>query len=86
MEDLALPNEIIERPHHFVQRRDLVPDVQPVEVDVVSLKSLQTGFDRPHHVLPLVAPGIGVGPRHGVGVLGRQDGTIPVPFEELAEQ
>ena len=86
VEDLSLPHEIVEGPHDLFDRGDLVPDVQPVQIDVVGSQPLQAGFHRPHHALAVVAGGVGVVAGSGVGVLGRQDDAVPVVRHELAQK
>ena len=60
VEHLARTHEIIESPHHLFDWRDLVPNVQPVEIDVIRPQPFQAGLDRLHHVLALVATRVGV--------------------------
>ena len=64
----------------------LVPNVQPVKVDVVGLEPLQTGLQRLHHALAMVAGGVWVIAGHGVGILGRQHEALPLALHELAQQ
>src|SRR3984893_62104 len=44
VENLALANNIVQTAHDFFHWCDPIPDVHPVQVDVVCLQSLQTGF------------------------------------------
>jgi hypothetical protein len=39
VEHLALENQIIQPSHDLFDRRDLVPDVHPVKIDIVGLQS-----------------------------------------------
>src|SRR5882762_2763185 len=69
VKSLALANQIVQTAHDFFHRRDPVPDVHPVQVDVVGLQSFQTGFHRLHHVLAMIARRIRIIAWRGVGVL-----------------
>ena len=86
VEDFALTHQVVEGPHDFFDGRDLVPNVQPIEVDVVGLEPFQTGLQRLHHALAMVAGGVRVIAGHGVGILGRQHEPLPLALHELAQQ
>src|SRR5260370_39648464 len=68
VENLALANNIVQTSHDFFHGCDSIPDVHPVQVDVVGLQSLQTGFQCLHHILAVIASRIGIVARSGVGV------------------
>jgi hypothetical protein len=38
----------------------LIPDVKPIEINIVGLQAAETAFNGLHHVLALVATGVGV--------------------------
>src|SRR6202795_3788151 len=69
VKNLALANQVIQTAHDFFHRCDPVPDVHPVQVDVVGLQSFQTGFHCLHHVLAMIARRIRIIAWRGVGVL-----------------
>ena len=41
VEHFACGNQVIQSAHDLFHRRDLVPDVNPIEIDVVGLQSLR---------------------------------------------
>jgi hypothetical protein len=61
-------------------------DVDPIEVDIVSLKPLQAGLHGLHHVLAVVARGVGVLADGGVGIFGGQHHAFTVALDELAQK
>jgi len=71
VENLALANEIVQAAHDFFHWCDPVPDVYPVQIEVVGLQSLQTGFYRLHHALAVIARRIGIVAGRSVGVFCR---------------
>src|SRR5262249_44921932 len=77
---------VVEGTHDFLDGRELVPDVQPVKVDVIGLQPPETGVHREHHALAVVACGVGIVAGSGIGVLGRQHDPVAMAGHELAEQ
>ena len=55
VEHLALTHQVVERSHRFFGGRELIPDVHPVQIDVVGFQALQAGFDGLHHIFAVVA-------------------------------
>ncbi len=51
VEHFSGAHEVVERAHDFFGRRHRVPDVQPVEIDVVGAEALEARLDGLHHVL-----------------------------------
>src|SRR6266849_1506242 len=51
VENLALANQVVQTAHDFFHWCDPIPDVHPVQVDVVGLQSFQTVFYCLHHAL-----------------------------------
>ena len=49
--DLARPDEITQRLDDFLDRRDPVPDVHPVEIDIIGAEPLQRRIERPVDIL-----------------------------------
>jgi hypothetical protein len=78
VEDFSLPHKIVEGPHNLLDGGDLVPDVQPVQVDVVGYQPFQTGFYSLHHALAVVAGSVGVFAGSSISILGRQYDSVPV--------
>ena len=56
VENLSLANEIVQSTHDFFHWCDPIPDVHPVQIDVVGLQSFQTGFQCLHHAFAVIAP------------------------------
>ena len=84
VQNFSLPHQIIEAAHDFLGRRHLIPDVQPVKIDVIGFQSLERCLDRDEHRLALIPAGVRIGAGRGVGVFGRQHHAIPPPLHELA--
>ena len=79
-------NLVIQSSHDLFDRCDLVPDVYPIEVDVVGLQPIEAGLYRLHHILALIAGRIGIRARSGVAVFRGQDHTLAVALRKLAEE
>ncbi len=58
--DFAGAHQVAERPQHLLNGRDAIPDVQPVEVDVVGAQPAQRALERAINVLAAVAGGVHV--------------------------
>ena len=69
MAHLAHPHQIIQRTHDLFGRRQPVPDVHQVEIDIVGAQPLQRSIHRPHDVLAAVAAGIRIARLHVHGEL-----------------
>jgi len=59
VKDLALRDEVIEGSHHFIDGRELIPDMEPIEVDVIGAEALEAGLNSAHHALAVITAGIG---------------------------
>src|SRR6266851_4103181 len=68
VENLSRASEIVQSAHDFFHGGDPVPDVHPVQVDIVGLQSLQTGFHCLHHALAVIARRIWITAGRGVRV------------------
>src|SRR5256885_9827272 len=44
VENLARPHLVVERPHQFVNRRQRIPDMHPVQVDVVGVQAAEAAL------------------------------------------
>jgi len=55
VEHFALANQIIQPSHDFFDWGNLVPHVDPIEIDVIGLQPLETRSHCLHHILALVA-------------------------------
>ena len=86
VEHLALANQVIQPSHHFFDRRDLVPDVDPIQVDVVGLQPPEARFHSLHHILTLIAGRIRIGARSGSRVFRGQHHTLAMVLHKLAEK
>jgi hypothetical protein len=83
VENLALANDIVQAAHDFFHWSNPIPDVHPVQIDVVGLQSFQTGFQCLHHALAVIARRIGIVAGRGVGVFCRQNNTVAMALDEL---
>jgi hypothetical protein len=61
VENFALANEVVECAHGFFGGSELIPDVHPVEIDVIGFEALQAGLDGLDHVFAVIAGGVCVG-------------------------
>jgi hypothetical protein len=86
VEHLAYANQIIQRSHDFFDWRHLIPDVDPVEIDVVGLQSFEARFHCLHHVLALIAGRVLVRTRNGIGVFRGHHHALAVALHKLAEE
>src|SRR4029077_19517913 len=83
---LSLTNEIVQGAHYFLDRSDLVPDMNPIQVDVISLKPLQTSFDCLHHVLAVITRCVWVRARSGVCKFSCEHHALAMSFKKLSEK
>ena len=60
----------------FFDRGNLVPDVNPVQVDVIGLQPLEVRFHGLHHILAVIAGRVRIGPRSSTGVFRGQDHAL----------
>jgi hypothetical protein len=60
--------------------------VHPVQVNVVGLQSLQTGFHCLHHALAVIARRIRIIAGHSVGVFRGYDHALAITLHELAQE
>ena len=86
VERLALANQIIQPSHDFFDRRNLVPHVDPIEIDVIGLQPLQARFYRLHHILALVTSRVRICARSRHGVFRGQDHALAMVLHKLAEK
>src|SRR5260221_13797153 len=76
-EVLAGANSIIKGAHCFLDWRVTIPDMDPIQIDVVGTQALQAGLKREHEILVVIARGIGVRAVARHRVLGCHHKTIP---------
>ena len=86
VEHLALPNQVIQPSHDFFNRRDLVPDVDPVQVDVIGLQPSEARLHRLHHILTVIARGVRIGARSGIRIFRGQHHALAMVLHKLAEK
>src|SRR5262249_61859800 len=56
--NLSRLHEVVQSRHHLFDWRDRIPGMQPVEIDVVGLKSFQRAFHRAINILASIAASI----------------------------
>jgi len=71
---------------NLLHRRHEIPDVQPVEVEIVGLQTPQAGLHRLHHVLAVIAGGVGVLAGVAQGVLGGEHDLPAVACHEIPKK
>src|SRR6266436_8945283 len=86
VEHLALANQIVQSAHDFFDWRNLVPHVDPVQVDVVGLQSLETRFHCLHHTFAVIAGRVRIYTLRSHGVFASHYHTLAMAFHELAEK
>src|SRR5882762_7396010 len=86
VEYLAGSNQIVESSHDLVDGRDLIPDMDPIQVDVVGLQPFETRLHGLHHTLALVARGVRVCAWKSVGVFRSEHDALAMPFHKIAEK
>ena len=67
--DLSRANEVAQRLHDFVHGRDAIPDVHPVEIDIIGVEPRERSIERAVNVLRTVTSRVGVA---GTGLRCRQ--------------
>src|SRR5262249_38194919 len=60
VQHLSMATQVVETAHYFLDWRDLVPCMNPVEVNVVRLEAAKTRLHGLDHVLSLIAGRVGV--------------------------
>jgi hypothetical protein len=59
--DFTLADEVVEPSENFVDGGEVIPDMQVEDVDEVRLQPFEALLDAAHHVLAVVAAGVGIG-------------------------
>ena len=59
MPDFSGADEVVEGGDYFFDRSDSIPNVQPIQIDVIDLQPPQRPLDRPVNILAAVASGVG---------------------------
>jgi len=70
----------------FLDRRELVPDMNAVKVDVVGLQTAKARVHGLHHALAMIARRVRIVSRHGIAVLGGEDNALPMVLDELSDE
>ena len=88
MADLAGGDQIVQCADDFFGRRDAIPGVQQIQVDVIGLEATQRTFQRAHDVLAAVAARVRIARFGVVGELGGQHHAVAHPDvgDESAQQ
>src|SRR5262249_32606760 len=81
---LSGANKVIKTTHDFLDGSSEVPDVQPIEIDVVGFQPLEARLDRLDHVLAVVARSIDV-LSHVERIFGCQYPAVAVSSDEIAK-
>src|SRR4029077_12100966 len=81
-----MPSQVIKTENGFLDGGHLVPDVNPVKIDVVSLQTAQACVDGLHHALAMIARRIRVIAWRRVAVFGGEHNTLPVILNELSDE
>src|SRR5690349_16264146 len=76
--DLPAAYQRVEGGHHLVDVGELVPYVEPIEVDVVGLQAAQRCLDGGEDVLATVTAAVGVGRVGRAAEFGGDDQPVPV--------
>jgi hypothetical protein len=76
---------VIEGAHNLLRRGEVVPGVQPQDVDVVGAQPSQGGFQRGDQALAVVAAGIQVTVTQVQRVLGADNEVVAVGSQQFAE-
>src|SRR5262249_41524672 len=79
-------DKVVEPAHDFLDGCKSIPDVDPVEIDVRSLKALEAGFEGLNHALAVVACRVGIVSGHSIAVFGRQNDALPMILDKLAHE
>src|SRR5208337_867673 len=86
VQHLARADKIVERAHDFLNRRQLVPRVHPVKVNVIRAEPLERTVQRLRHVLAMVAARVEIAAPLVEGKLGGDDKLVAVAANELADK
>jgi hypothetical protein len=86
MENLARPDEIVQRTHHLIRSRRHVPGVQVEEIDAIGPELPKALLHGPDHVEAVVAARIGVAGIAGHRELRRQDDALTLVTNGIAEE
>ena len=70
--DFAFAHEVVERADNFLDGRDLVPAMEPVEIDKIGAEPLERGFERAVDIFAAIAAGIGISLLGAQGEFGGQ--------------
>jgi hypothetical protein len=76
-------HRVLERTHGFVDRRETMPHVAEVQIDVIRFQPRETLFQRAPQVLARVAVRIGVGFVPVDRVLAGNDEPVVLPGKKL---
>src|SRR2546421_6186643 len=85
MENLPRPHLVVEHPHQFVNRRQRIPDVDPVQVDVVGVEVAETALECLDQALTVVAARIRVAGADERRVLRRNYVAIALAPNEFTD-
>ena len=85
MQDLAGADGIVQDPDGLFDRCEAVPDMHPVEIDVISAKSIQTPLEGTRHVLAVIATSVWVRAIRRHGVFGADNEPISAALQERPE-
>jgi hypothetical protein len=86
VEHLTGPDDVVERAHDLVDRRERIPDVDPVDVDVAGPEPSEAGLERLDEVLAVGAARIRIAIAGVQRVLRRQHPVVPVARDQLPNQ
>jgi len=86
VENLSRADDIVKAAHDFFHRCDSFPDVRPIQVDIVGLQSLQTGFHCLHHALAVIPRRIRIVAWRGIGIFRRKNDTLTMALYEFAHE
>jgi len=85
---LSRPHEVVERAHRLVDRRELIPAVHPVQIDVIGLQPPQRLLARGCDRLPARAAAVRIALIEVAEELGRDDDAVAaraVASDEVAD-
>jgi hypothetical protein len=86
VEDLARAHHVVERAHDLLDRREEIPRVQPVDVDVVGAQPPQALLEVLHEALAVVTTAIRIVRVEGQGILRAEHELFTPARQELAEE
>ena len=85
MQHLAEPHLVVERAYGLLDRRQVVPHVQPEQVDVVRPEPPQALLERPHQALAMVSARVRIVAIERQRVLRRDHEPVSIARDELAD-